>query len=747
MRRCSIDHLMVDEFQDTNPLQYKLLQLLVPDLQADGDRGPILFVVGDDKQSIYGFRDADVRLFREVELAAHRANQRMGVSDTSISLQRSYRMAPRLATSINTVCSHLFVEESEYDVPYTQLDSGRADHPRHRIGTMRLLHLCVPEADNGDAEGEETSDELTWVVRHVVAMLNGTDDIVIEQRINGESLFVKPEPRHIGILVRKRDTVTHLARMMQTLGIPVQVHGGRAFFSRPEVTDVRNLLRVLSSQRDTLALTALLRSPLFRLTDDDLLEVASHGTDQKISWKAFAAAAMAHANTSIAAAWSVMQEFLQRVHTMPLDAFVLHALDRCKWFGTLRSDIRRNQAIDNVYKLLDLIHEAQQTDGATLLDVIRAISIPEGPDNEAEVAAPHGNAVQIMTLHAAKGLEFPIVVLCGISSKPPADSAAFSEGLGPTYSLPDQRFELSQPTKPTKVGTSGRHLLNKLVEKFRQRAETRRLLYVALTRAQDHVFVVIKTQPLKDGGTSTSNPMVTMLHDVLHLFESPPPLTSDVPTWQSEVPVSALLDFSQTIPSSTMPLVVNISSLVSTGELHTGDATGEAREYGVMIHAAIAAIIGGKGLEAFEEDEVLTRFIQARSSWGVIPHDAWIESEWVGLLDQTMMVGRPDVVFSANPSTIMIWDWKVIHAPTAADQRALLKQYHVQLAGYAWLLLTAMPEVDTVEARLLFVPHASAMLDEWSIAVSFSRADLVRLEGQLRSAIASAAATAEDQAH
>jgi ATP-dependent helicase/nuclease subunit A len=735
--RANIQQVLVDEFQDTNPLQYQLLQLLVPDLLPGGERGPELFAVGDDKQSIYGFRDADVRLFREVDAVAQRR----------VGLQRSYRMTPPLARHVNAVCEVVFDGATEFDVPYAPLTCERPEPNSTQVGTMRIIHRTRPTVTPNDDEDEGFLEEADEVVQRVLAMLDGRDPVLVERKKAGT--YERPQPSDVGILVRKRDTVTDLARRLQAHHIPVQVHGGRAFFSRPEVADLRNLLIVLSTTSDALALASVLRSPLFQCSDADLTAVAAYGKSHRFSWEGLTQAASAQeASPSLASAYRILEHLRSRVHGVPVDRILLEALELTRWHATTMFDPRGQQAIDNVNKFIELVRLEQQRDGASLHDVIAAVSIPDGADNEAESATPHGNAVQVMTLHAAKGLEFPIVILCGISQKDPNESVQQSDELGPTYPLPAAKYDVQDPTTPQEFGSGPSHVINKLVGEFRAIAETRRLIYVALTRAKDHVLIVMHNKVKKDGAPSTQSPMVRLLLNAVHLIppaEELPPGSAAISVAAAETP---LLDRTAIIPTKALPQVINLSGLVPEPPTIHHASTEDARARGVRIHEAIAVTLSGRGLEAPAlDDDVWQRFVQARPAWNVIPADAWVECEWVAMLDATLVVGRPDVVFQVEPGSLALWDWKVIDAPTAADREVLMDHYRPQLAAYAWLLFTVMGAVERIQVRLLAVPNAVPELDSWSVAEAFTRADLPQLEALIRSAIAVPAATADAQAH
>lgn len=752
--RSGLSYLMVDEFQDTNPLQYKLLQLLIPDLNAKADRGAELLVVGDDKQSIYGFRDADVRLFRTVELAAANANRRQGVPSDSLSLVHSFRMLPELADQINRVCESVFSNESDYDVDYEPLISARESIGAASTGTLRARLLTASStADSDDSldsspgEMETSSSEFAEIVARVLDILTGHDPILVHRKNNDHIRLEPPKPEDIGILLRKRNDVTELARLLQTKGVPVHVHGGRAFYSRPEVADVRNLLIVLADPHHRLALMSVLRSPIFRCTDDDLVLLASakNGTSMLQDTQADdiigESERLTHARQTLQYARSLLG-------SVPIATIVRKVLKISGWYRTMQADPRTEQAIKNIDKLIDIIRSEEEQDGISLSRIIDAISVPETADNESEHDLDTSNAVQIMTLHAAKGLEFPIVILGGISSSSNNATIEISDELGPTFSIAKKVFPPNSASLPVSLGLGGSHLLNSINKTYKDRAEQRRLLYVALTRAEDHAIVIIQGSTRKDGGISFRSAMAEMLYGALPLMSALPDRSQDTATVEIVVQPRPKLSRLSTIETASAPAWVHVSALVHTDQDQTKSGSTATAEYGTWVHDQIAQILADRTVQPVVADPILQRFIEAMPAWEQIPPHAHMEQEWVSVLNNTLVIGRPDVYYLTNdPAVMHLWDWKVIEAPSPEERERVFRRYRPQLLAYSWLLLQHHPAVQTIQVNLAFVPHASPRTDEWIVAETFQRIQSNYLETEVRSAIARAAAAAEDHAH
>lgn len=743
----SIQHLMVDELQDTNPLQYEFITLLVPDLLADRTKKAELFVVGDDKQSIYGFRNADVRLFRKLEENIDDANARVSATYTrgtgSVRLQNSYRITPPLAKEVNRVCASIFSVETDFDVEYSELISALSDSTSANVGSFRFVPIIssassAPDvAENGNDE-EEGLGELQTVVSHIMAMVNDSTYEILDS----DGTLRQPTYADIAVLVRRRQSVAAIARLLQQHHIPVRVHGGREFYSRTEVADIRNLLIALTDPNNGIALSAVLRSAIFRLTDVHLFEIAASSSKHTVEWDALEQCVLsAQCHEDILRAATILSELKDRIHTDSIASVVRDALQRTGWHGTLYTNPRRKQIRSNVDKLLEIIRNVQDVHGTTAYDVISEISIPGSADNESEAqATEHGVGVQVMTLHASKGLEFPIVIVADISSRSKSESIAYSDELALTFAISSKVPKPDSPTQFLTPSRGGAHLLNGIMESIRSMSEAKRLLYVALTRAKFHVVVILSLSRKKDGEIGATSTLVSLLlpHVSLGSETEPPkalPLARGIPQTDKEC-----IDSTVVLEASALPDTISVTDLVSANAPHLGKQTSESLHQGTIVHNAIAELLLETGQGSAPSHPIIDRFIQSKPSWIHLIGNAAIEQEHVGMLGSTLVVGRPDVYFGDVKGHMHVWDWKVIHPANRVEMQAWLDHYKPQLLGYAWLLMNANSEVDTVHLKVLFVPLATANLDEWSVGFSVQRDELSDIEAAMQSRMAVPAA-------
>ena len=464
-------HVLVDEFQDTSRAQWELVSLLV---QAWGEglglaANPSIFVVGDRKQSIYRFRDADVAVLQ------HAAEYIQGLRPEGRarrSIARSFRAVPGLLHFVNDV----FTEMSQPDAG----SSGFTYEDRDRFPVEPIVSGAadVHEPILGVAVAETPDECAAAVADEIAAILAGSATI----RDKGTGIARPARPGDIGILFRSRSTHREFERELNARNIPTHVYKGLGFFDADEIKDVVALIRYLAEPTSHLRTAAFLRSRFIRLSDvalarlsPDLASVltpAAAGDDDAVLEEedrevlAFARPAVAR--------WLGLVDRITPAEL--LDAVLAET-----GYAFELSGPRRRQAWENLKKMRGLIRRMQNRGYATLPRIADyLISLSAGDESNAVIEAL--DSVNLMTVHAAKGLEFPIVFVVNLAkgaSGPPR----------PVRVTVDSQDQPSVSVGPFVSDTDE-------VEKERERHETRRLLYVALTRARDRLYLA---STLKDG--------------------------------------------------------------------------------------------------------------------------------------------------------------------------------------------------------------------------------------------------------
>jgi ATP-dependent exoDNAse (exonuclease V) beta subunit len=460
-------HLLIDEFQDTSRRQWRLIELLI-DAWAEGegtaDAPTSVFVVGDRKQSIYRFRHAEVTLLDE---AARRIGAlRGGSRPVRQAISTSFRAVPELLAFVNALSSNMagsvdledrwrYEETDRFPAPAIQDDARRDGVPVLGLIAERSMAACA-----------------TTVAGEVARVLSGTR---VRDRA-GESRPARPDD--IAILFRARAGHQYFEEALESRGIRTYVYKGLGFFDAPEVQDLQALIRYLAQPDADLRAAELLRSRIVRLSDDGLAALSPtlasalgdprfdvgaarlNDLDRECLTRARAATAR----------WRALADRL------PPSELVDLALRESAYVHEMRGR-RLEQARENVKKVRTLVRRVENRGYATLgrlatyFETLRA-----GDDSNAIVEA--AGAVNLMTMHASKGLEFPIVFLVNLHAPGRARPTGFSIIERGPHGTPEVAFGSNEATR---------------LEEAREHEELRRLLYVAATRARDRLYLAAQT--------------------------------------------------------------------------------------------------------------------------------------------------------------------------------------------------------------------------------------------------------------
>ena len=454
-------YFMVDEYQDTNELQYELVMLLTNKLKCAN-----LFIVGDPKQSIYAFRGADVRVFKKTK------QKIIAECGLDISLTENFRSLRDPIGFINYFFDHLMGDgsENEFEVPYESLIKARRTDAD---GAVKILL---------GQNGEENVDEYTLITNHIKNMKHNGDTVWVRDENSGE--VERPiEYGDIAILIRSRTHLPNIEHALLEAGIPYLTTGGIGFYQRQEIYDLWNYLSFLNTPAENqTSLSGILRSPAFGISDTELYEISLQ--DGAGFWDKVRnyQAPSEHLRNAI----DTLKKHIEIAQRTPVNQLIVTIVNQTGMIGTLKTGKQGDQRWANYQKLLDL---ARNFDGdenrQTLPDFIDFLDIlitEEPREGQAPVEAS-SKTVQIMTIHAAKGKEFPIVILPCLNRKGQTDSEPFIDetlGIGFSPLKPDDEY---RKTEPSIIA----HMKNRSSEK--EVAEKKRLFYVGTTRAEDRLIL------------------------------------------------------------------------------------------------------------------------------------------------------------------------------------------------------------------------------------------------------------------
>ena len=475
-------HVLVDEFQDTSRKQWELVSLLVKSWGeglgiADS---PSIFIVGDRKQSIYRFRDADVSVLHE---AGGFIDALRPGSSARRSIARSFRAVPALLAFVNDLFSEIGqharrIDDFKYDAadrfPVESTEpvvsppapaSAPSSAPAPASASAPPLGLVV----GPDAEACAAS-----VAAEIARLLR---EDTVRDRETGVRRAARPGD--ICILFRSRSSHREFEAALEAQGVPTYVYKGLGFFDSDEIKDLSALIRFLANPSSDLRAAAFLRSRFVRLSDAALSRLAPSIAAAISGAEPEATAALEPDDRqALELARRHVPAWLARVDRMP-PADLLEALIPETAYAYELRGARAQQGWENVKKLRGLIRRIQNRGYATLARIADHLdSLTAGDESNAVLEAL--DAVNLMTVHASKGLEFPIVFAVnlakGASGLPrPVRLSGDNVSVGPFVSESDED------------------------ERFREREETKRLLYVALTRARDRLYL---GTALKDGAFS-----------------------------------------------------------------------------------------------------------------------------------------------------------------------------------------------------------------------------------------------------
>jgi ATP-dependent helicase/nuclease subunit A len=478
-----IHHLMVDEFQDTNEIQRDIVyQLAHPE---DGGR---LFVVGDAKQSIYRFRQAQVAIFNQTI-----QHVLVATGHGSLPLNRSFRAHAGLVAAGNHLFDQVLGAQGDsyagYEARPGPLTAAREAPARTGIAPAPVELLLVPSRDEQD-ENLSAEDARTCEAQLLAQRLLELEAQAFPVWDKGESDYRPFRFSDAAILFRATTSLPLYEEAFKGAGLPYLTVSGRGYYDRPEVQDLIALLTSLHNPADDLSLAAALRSPLFSLSDETLYRLRWHTPEGELSTEP---RRLSHVlqnppptdqEDQVAWAAGVIQALRRMAGRVTVWQLLREALDRAGFEAALAlsGDGRdaTSRQLGNVDKLLALARQRGGTSLSAFLRRLDDLRAREAREGEALGSAPESGAVQLMSIHAAKGLEFPVVVVADLGR-------AAHGGFGSPRILHDPAFGLvckqRDPFGDWQKPASYRWA--EWLDGRMERAESKRLLYVACTRAAD----------------------------------------------------------------------------------------------------------------------------------------------------------------------------------------------------------------------------------------------------------------------
>ncbi|MBM4141167.1 MAG: hypothetical protein FJ242_06720 [Nitrospira sp.] len=458
------DHILVDEFQDTSSLQWKIIDKLTEEWRSgigakrDSGKLPTIFLVGDDKQSIYLFRGANVSVFQD---AKELFSEWLGNEYYFEEIKENYRSLPAIVKFTNSLFEKLMspaIRDSWHTL-YTPFEATRQGN-----GNVELILI------EGLSHTKENREKEATTLAKRIQSLVGNYEIY-----EGD----KKRPcaySDIAVLLRKRTHLCIFENALRMYGIPFIMVKGIGFYDEPEVALLRELLSFIADPLDDYSLFCLLKSPLFNINYKTLFRIIAKGNSPLID------KIESVKNKKLKNAFNLISSWIERSKYTPLAILLEDVLSETEGWHFYWEKQRHA----NIKKFIRLI-EQYESQGFSIIDIReKLIKARQGDEGKANINTEGMNAVKIMTIHAAKGLQFPMVFLPSLDEDivPKSSPVVIDEEEG--------RISIAYEEDSQK-----RKKINHfLIRKEKELEEEKRLFYVAVTRAQDFLclFGVLKKE-------------------------------------------------------------------------------------------------------------------------------------------------------------------------------------------------------------------------------------------------------------
>ena len=484
--------ILIDEFQDTDPIQYEIL-LYLAEVQGASAKdwrkikltpGKV-FVVGDPKQSIYAFRRADIEAYLEVVEKIIKAQ-----NGVECRLTTNFRSNAAILDVVNGAFETLIQAQDGMQPPYIAIQPapGRITAPSEIPKLLVRKIVAADQEINAETARQLEGESLArWLKEQVLGKTT-----ILNPR--GETVCARP--RDVAILLRKLTDIHDYLEPLRRQGIRYVVEGERHFYAAKEIIDAVNLLRAVENPNDRLALVGVLRSPLGGLTDQQIYELhrqnlLNYRVAEKLAGKDFP--------PTLAELYDALARLYKQTRTMPIGAAVAHV------FATLPVELlaacyfHGEQAVVNLQKLAQQAELLGREGLTTLKEAIRQLEkrvLDVKDEGESVLAEENLDAVRIMSIHKSKGLEFPIVILAGCQTGIEGRRSADAEAM----------FDWSTALTGLRIGAisdlAGLYIAEKT--RLRNAEEQKRLLYVAMTRARENLIVSCAPSGRRSSGSFLS---------------------------------------------------------------------------------------------------------------------------------------------------------------------------------------------------------------------------------------------------
>ena len=454
-------YLLVDEVQDNDPALIRLLKKLCGTIR-DSDR---LFIVGDAKQSIYLFRGAD---------PAGYAKFREEFGDSETALDTSFRSVPEIIQFVNELFGNIFPKpgSAEKDSCDPEYNPVRANRTKSR-GSVKVISAPYRKGYSGEEEADILA---SWIY-----------DCVTNKKLTVYDADETPRPAEfsdVAILLQKRKRLPVLCAALERYGVPYTEEGGKDFYRRQEVADLYHLLSAVLCPEDDIPLYGALRSPYCSVPDAEL-EEAAYGTFGTLHSR-LSRFAGEHPKSRIAEALATLSRWREYAGRMTPTACLERILSESEIYAVYAGLPDGDRREGNLQKLCAILRGRCSSRAFSLYEFLSLLERSQESavkDSEGDPADERDGRVRIITVHSSKGLEYPVVCVCFAGEQKRLDTPLLAE---------DSTFGYSVSVKLPWMEKKSKSILHAVSEETwrnQETAELKRLFYVALTRARDHLVL------------------------------------------------------------------------------------------------------------------------------------------------------------------------------------------------------------------------------------------------------------------
>jgi ATP-dependent helicase/nuclease subunit A len=454
--------IMIDEYQDTNELQYNIFLPILNELRTGN-----LFVVGDEKQSIYRFRDAELEVFRKTNNDIRTVNEHGKI----LSLPDSFRMSPVICSFTNYLFAQLFANPNPIfnEVSPNEITCAKSED---LYGSVEFLFSINDEMIEEDETTSLSESEL--VARRILKLIKSNDS---KEQLNLND---------IAILCRKRKSFKELETTFKKYKIPFSIVGGTGFYQRQIVYDIYYYFSFLLNSRDDTALVAILRSPFFFLTDTEIFKISlSYGA---CFWDKFVNSVQG--NNRYKQIVELLEENNHLANNTDIIFLLRKIISETGYISVLSSNEDGEQDLINFEKLIHITDSFFKQGFRNLFDYTAYLkqAINHYSDEGQAALIDDKNSVKIMTIHQSKGLEYKAVILFALqdyseTSTIKAKKIYVDKSLGILGKTPNPQNLFDDYISPPIVNVFN------IINKRKNLAEAKRLFYVAITRAKNYLFL------------------------------------------------------------------------------------------------------------------------------------------------------------------------------------------------------------------------------------------------------------------